>query len=232
MTQTSKRKKNLIVIMALVLVCAVSVVGTLAYLTQKADPVTNTFVAAGGGVIIDPDPDPDPDTGEDVNPNFYLLETPATYADGKYTLNTGAQLVLNNLYDKVVPNMTIPKDPKLTLNVATGADVYLYVKVTDTTANNLTCNLSADWTQVNGLTLQANETVYCYKNDVLTGIDGKELDAVGILANDQVAAAAALSDTDMGTDGMQLGQLKFEAYLCQAGGFSSAAEAYTACFPA
>ena len=54
MTQTSKRKKNLIVIMALVLVCAVSVVGTLAYLTQKADPVTNTFVAAGGGVIIDP----------------------------------------------------------------------------------------------------------------------------------------------------------------------------------
>jgi len=70
------KKKVFLAVLALILVCSLSVAGTLALLTASQSgnqAVINTFVAAGDGEIIDPDgptgpvvPNPDPD--DDVVP--------------------------------------------------------------------------------------------------------------------------------------------------------------------
>ena len=54
------KKRTLLTVVALILVCVLSVMGTLAYLEAKTTTVTNTFVAAGGpGPFIDDDPTSD-----------------------------------------------------------------------------------------------------------------------------------------------------------------------------
>ncbi len=226
-------RKLLLIILALALVCAVSVMGTLAYLSQKTEPVVNTFVAAGGGNITDPD-SPEPPTVEDgtiTNGNFYLIETKVSYENGKYKLPTGSAVkVLKNDYDMAAPQMVIPKDPTLTANVADGAEVYIFVKVTDTTDTNLSYSLTSDWTEVNGATLGTNEKLYLYKNKITSGTEGVELDATQILTSNQVTIADDMSDTITGSEQMDLGSLTFQGYICQAGGFENAAAAYNACF--
>ena len=48
------KKKTLLTILAVMLVCCIAVVGTLAFLTETTDKaVVNTFTAAGGGKLID-----------------------------------------------------------------------------------------------------------------------------------------------------------------------------------
>lgn len=238
---TKKRNRRALqAMLAVVLLIAVAGMGTLAYLTASQsgeNALVNTFVAAGGGSLVDPDPDPIPDPGVDpgiedkIDKGFYLLESPATYANGFYTLDKTAGKVLTNTYDKVMPSMNIPKDPKLTLNLAEGAEAYVFVKVTDTTSGNLTYTVSGNWSEVTGVTLNAGEKLYAYNGGkILTGTEATEINGVSILTGDSTASAGTLNDTDAATDGMQLGQLKFESYLCQAGGFASAAEAFTACF--
>ena len=216
------KKKAILSICAVVLVCVISVMGTMSYLTAKQDgdkAVVNTFVAVQS--IIDDKP-----TSVDA---FKLVESKATMSDGAYVLGTDE--VTSNTYDKAVPNMVIPKDPKLSVNVATGVSVYVFVKVTDTTGSNLAeKSLTSDWTQVTISGLSANETVYVYKNAAVVGADGMDLNSVAILANNQVKTALDFTDVDTAADGLQLGELKFEAYVCQATGFDSAAAAFTACF--
>lgn len=216
------KKKAILSICAVVLVCVISVMGTMSYLTAKQDgdkAVVNTFVAVQS--IIDDKP-----TSVDA---FKLVESEATMSDGAYVLGTDE--VTSNTYDKAVPNMVIPKDPKLSVNVATGVSVYVFVKVTDTTGSNLAeKSLTSDWTQVTISGLSANETVYVYKNAAVVGADGMDLNSVAILANNQVKTALDFTDVDTATSGLQLGELKFEAYVCQSTGFDSAAAAFTACF--
>lgn len=225
-------KKMILMSLAMALILIISAMGTLAYMAKESNTVVNTFTAAGGGEVVDPtNPTPGPDLEEGVviEAGFYLLESKAQYASANYTL--GTKQVLSNTYDKVVPAMAIPKDPKLTLNIAEGADVYVFVKVTDTTGGNLTYTVdSANWTQVSVAGLTANEKVYCYKNSIQTGAAGVELNNVSILQGNQVTAAATLSDTDNTQEGLQLGEIKAEGYVCQAGGFDSAAAAFKACF--
>lgn len=242
-----KKKQILLIALALILVCSISVMGTLAFLTAKQDgqkAVVNTFVAAGGGNIIDEDTDkpgpviPGDDEEDDIQlqDGFYLVETKANYADAKYTLSTVANdFVLTNTYDKVVPSMSIPKNPKLTVDLAADIDAYVFVKVTDTTAKNLVYTVANGWSKLTIEGLAANETVYVYTVDgssILTGTDAVDLDSVSILAGDTVTAAAALTDADTSdeAEGMQLGELTFEAYACQAGGFDDAEDAFTDCF--
>ena len=66
------KKKLLLAALALVLVIAMTVAGTLAFLKEESASVTNTFIAAGGGQLIDDpeDPDPTPDDPYDDN-GFY-----------------------------------------------------------------------------------------------------------------------------------------------------------------
>lgn len=235
MKQSNNHKRNLSIVLAIVLVLAIGAIGTLAYLTASLSgdkAVVNTFVGSGG--LIDPenpDPGPDPEPGVDIDDGFYLLESAVKYENNNYAIDPDAKQVLTNNYDKVAPAMVIPKDPALTVNLVDGVDAYIFIKVIDTANSNLSYTVdSSIWTEVTGLTLNANEKVYCYQNAVQTGTADVEINDVGILTSNQVTAASTLNDIDGSTDGMQLGELRFEAYACQAGGFASPAAAYTACF--
>ena len=219
------KKKTILSICAVALVCAISVMGTMSFLSAKLEAnkvVVNTFVAAGGGKIIDPKP-----SEEEA---FKLVESKAVMQNGAYVLDK-TQKVAENTYDRAVPNMVIPKDPKLTVNIATDVSAYVFVKVTDTTDSNLTKkDLTADWNKVTVNGLAQNEAVYLYKNGAVVGTDGMDLIDVSILADDQVKTALNFTDTDTNAEGLQLGELKFEAYVCQSTGFDSPAAAFAACF--
>ena len=245
------KKKVFLAVLALILVCSLSVAGTLAFLTASQDgnnAVVNTFVAAGGGNIIDPTPTPGPDGPdipddiEGIDKGFFLVESQAKYY-GKdqldedhptigYYLNSTD--VLTNSYDKAMPNMSIPKNPTLSVDLVNDVEAYIFVKVTDETQGNLTHTVTSDWTQIS---TSGSETVYVYKNEIIVGADNFELSRVSILTGDTVTVKNAESaddfkDTDSTTEGIQLGELKFEAYACQAAGFASAAAAFSACFGA
>ena len=228
------KKKFLLAILALMLVCSLSVAGTLAYLTASqngAQTVVNTFVAAGGGELISGTTTEEA-LVDGLQDGFFLVETAVEYTDGAYAFAKEGNKVITNTYDKVVPNMTIPKDPELTVDVADGADVYIFVRIIDTTAENLTYTRNDDWKEATGLP----EGVYVYKNEIITGDASTELDNIPVLTNNQVVVINAgsenkeFTDVDDQTAGLQLGELKFEAYVCQAGGFTDAAAAYNTCF--
>lgn len=105
------KKRTLLIVLAMVLVCAMSIMGTLAYLEAQTTTVTNTFVAAGGtGPFIDEITDPT--TGEVTGLKFAIKEYNVDVAaSGKYTLMP-AKLeneVDGYNYDKVMPGTTLPK---------------------------------------------------------------------------------------------------------------------------
>ena len=219
------KKQIFTISIAVILVMLISVAGTLAYLTAKQDgdkAVVNTFVAKGNGNIIDPDgPEPPID---DLMKGFFLVESTATYDEDALTYTLADPKVLKNTYDKVALNTTIAKDPALTVNVEDGADAYVFIKVTNSLNDLLTFELTSDWVAVTGA---AN--VYAYKTIVSgTTADAVELNAVQILKDNVVTVADATSFGEL--ENGALGELKFEAYACQADGFADAAAAWTACF--
>lgn len=248
-----KVKSPFLAVLAVVLVCAVAVGGTLAYLTASQEDdnaVVNTFLAAGDGSIIDPDADPAPDPvnpddpddptyNVDLQDGFFLVETLAELNDEKnaYVLSSDSEIVIANNYNSVVYDMPIAKNPKLTVDLADNVSAYIFVKVTDTTAGNFVWEAASDWTEITSAvntletgTLAANEHLYVYKNAAQTA----DLDGVSILSGDSITAKSgnnsAFTDIDTETDGLQLGNLTFEAYACQSVGFDDAAEAYLECF--
>lgn len=240
-------KKVLLMICAVVLICAVSVTGTLAYLKAQTSNVTNTFVAAGGGNIVDPNPNvtdaPAKDAeGDDetavtnaLASGFALLENEAEYNDTTNTYKLTTKRVTANDYNKLAPAMTVSKNPQVWLDIATDVKAYVFVKVTDTIGGeagnkNITYEMNSAWNLVGGHT-----DLYCYQNAAQTGADGWDLSGVAILKDDEINVKNATKespfvDTDTASTGMQLGNLVFEAYVCQAGGFATPAAAYAACF--
>ena len=211
-----KKKQILIVALAVLLLCTLSVAGTLAFLTASKsgnDAVVNTFVAAGGGVLI-------------VDNNFVLNESKATYENYNYTLDTSDKVTTND-YSNVSPEMVIPKDPKVTVDLSEGIDAYIFVKIIDEADPNLTYTVDSVWSPI------ANKDgLYLYNGTATTGSSNVDLNAVSILDDDQVTAAESFTDKNDTEDDVQLGSLTFEAYVCQAGGFTDAAAAFDACFPA
>ena len=220
------KKKILLAMLAVVLIVAMSVAGTLAFLSQKTEtPLKNTFIAAGGGKIID-DEDDDDDNKDPINPNvkgFFLVEHKVEYADNNYSAVTPEEFVKTNSYDKVAPKMNLFKDPLLTVNVENEAEVYIFVKVSSDVAlnNALSYELTDDWTSLGG-------GVYVYKNAVQTGADGIELNKVQILKDNKVVVADVDTFGDLNEGA--LGDLQFCAYICQAQGFDDASAAWAGCF--
>lgn len=122
-------KKGLAMLLSLVLVIGCVAGGTLAWLTDTTDPVTNTFTVG------------------DID--LTLKETPYN-SDGTY--GTPAENVENSY--PLIPGNSYKKDP--VVEVAAGSeDCYLFVKIVE--ANNpgtyLNYTLALDgWTQLNGQT--------------------------------------------------------------------------------
>lgn len=211
------KKKTLTIAIALVLVVALAVGATYAYLTATTKVVTNTFTA--GKTIDDPDK------------NFLLKEHLAKYdaTKGTYTVDTKADPVESNMYDKLAPMMTAAKDPFISFN---GKQIetpsYLFVEVVDKTNGAIKWNESGSWVKLN-VTGPNGGVVYAYTADKTNGavLQGTH-DDIYILQDNKITAASDF-DTIANADGANL-TLKFYGYLCQATGFDNAAAAFTACF--
>ncbi len=196
-------KKKLLIALAIVLVIAMSVTGTLAYLTANTGAVTNTFIV---GKVFD-------EEDSDTHKNFELLEHGITGKPGEYTLT--AEEVSENEYT-VMPGVNIPKDPFVRVNSPVGVDVYLFVEVVDGTGEQLTVTVdSAKWTKLAGVTGTHGGDVYTLASGRLTA--GSTLDATHILADDEIVVANATI--------VAPGQVTFYGYLIQAAGFTSAKDA-------
>lgn len=169
-------KKKLTTVLAIVLVVALSVAGTYAYLTAKTAQVVNTFTV--GNVNID------------------LTETTTDY--------------------KMIPGMTIKKDPMVTVK-ENSEDCWLFVKV-EKSANFdsfLTYDMANGWTKL-------EEGVF-YR-PVEAGAADQDF---AVLANNTVTVKPGVTKAMMdGLTDATRPTLTFTAYACQADGFTSAAAAW------
>lgn len=164
-------KKKLTTVLAIVLVVALSVAGTYAYLTDKTGPVVNTFTV--GNVNID------------------LTETTTDY--------------------KMIPGMTIHKDPMVTVKENSEA-CWLFVKV-EKSANFddfMTYDMANGWTKL-------EEGVF-YRQVAASAAD----QVFPVLANDTVSVKSDVTKDMM--DAIEKGTatnptLTFTAYACQTAGF-------------
>ena len=210
-------KKPLLTVLAMVLVCVVSVMGTMAYLAQTTDAVVNTFAAAS---LIDP-----------ADGEFTLKEHKVEkQEDGSYVIPENPEETYNNSYT-VYPGVTLPKDPFVRITGFTGEEAYLFIEVEDTTSDELTITIDSDnWLKLEGVALPnrddvtagSERTIYVYKIKDETADATKiteDIDFIYILAKNEVTVnnEATLEN---------LGAVKFYGYLLQATGFDTAAEAW------
>ena len=98
-------KKILVLALAAVLLVAVSVGGTVAYLTAVTDEVENTFMPAGIEITLD---------------------------ETKKSDGTEVAAGVTDWTAKMIPGATYPKNPKVTLTKA-DCDVYIFITVADNT---------------------------------------------------------------------------------------------------
>lgn len=207
------KKKTLLTILAVMLVCCIAVTGTLAVLFAKtSEPVVNTFTAAGDGKLV---------TGE-----FTLKEhIAAKQTDGSYKLTgeTTNNTVTGNHYD-VLPRTDLPKDPYITITEKTNAPAYLYVEVVGELPTGMSYNMADCWTKLDGVTGNHNGVIYVYNNGTPIDDESTGLDNISIIKNDTIT----VSDEPGLTEGQEV-SLSFYAYLGQAS-VGTPAQAYTACF--
>ena len=207
------KKKTLLTILAVMLVCCIAVAGTLAVLFAKtSEPVVNTFTAAGDGKLV---------TGE-----FTLKEhIAAKQTDGSYELTgeTTNNTVTGNHYD-VLPKTDLPKDPYITITEKTNAPAYLYVEVVGELPAGMHYNMASCWTKLEGVTGNNGGVIYVYNNGTPIDENSTGLENIAIIAGNTIT----VDDVPGLAEGQKV-SLSFYAYLGQAS-VGTAAEAYTACF--
>lgn len=183
------KKKTLALLLALVLVFGAAVGGTIAYLTDTTDPVTNTFTV--GKVDIT------------------LTETFNTDTDNDGTNDAWkAQLI---------PGTTYAKDPVVTVT-ANSEDCWLFVKFEEkndsATYLTYTSNLTAEngWTQGDGTNIPA-DVWYRAVNKADT------VKTFQLLAGDNTYPTGCISVKDTVTNenmtAASNAQLVYTAYACQ-----------------
>lgn len=204
------RKKFLLSVLAIALVCAISVCGTLAYLTDTTDEVRNTFTV---GDIFNPD-------DEDSGISLYEHK-PIKGNDGAYTLDPDTTVTSAD-YDSVLPGDTLPKDPTVEVTELY-ADAYVFVEVVDETQDTLTFTIDSAWTDLN---VKGAHGGKIYAADKVSGSTEGSTWSSSVLSDDTV------SISESAQPGSDLGSLSFYGYICQAQGFDTAAAAWSACFAA
>lgn len=213
-----KKNKALLVALAMILVCAVSVMGTVAFMKLNTGAVTNTFISAGGGKLAQ---------------SLTLSEHLVTKgADGSYSIADDAPTTPTNTYD-AMPGMVLPKDPTVTVTDKTDAPAYLYLEMVGELSDDYEWTMDSSWVPVldgegNQVTGQRSGKLYVYTvagNSVLTG-DGTTDLTVGIIQGNAVTVA---DDADLSASE----SVTFYAYLAQAnvGENTTVLSAYNTCFP-
>lgn len=217
------KKKVLLSVLALILVCALSVTGTLALMKMNTTtPVTNTFIAAGGGELAEKLTLTEHLVAPDANGDYFY----ANKVGDQYNKvdRTQADVVTTNSYT-VMPGMTLPKDPTITITGKTEAPAYLYVEVVGALNGAYEWEMAEGWTKIEDLEGAQQGTVYYY-NTILTGAAG-ELTSFPIIKGDVITIPDDLPEA-LNT---QKATLTFYAYLAQANaGDNTQKGAYEACF--
>lgn len=152
-------KKTLTIVMAMVLVAAVAITGTLAYMSTQSGTVTNTFTFG--------------------NMSITLKESPVD-DNGK---KVAGDLVDKNDY-KVIPGAEVDKEPIVTVN-AGSENCWVYVGIQNNVlvdgneVADYTNYIGADWEKVENAALAAKHvTVYKFKTVVENSATDKQLPAV------------------------------------------------------
>lgn len=198
-------KKKLTTVLAIVLVVALSVAGTYAYLTAQTDTVTNTFTTAG---LIDKDAD------------FTLVESKANQqADGSYVLDTAKKVQQNDYV--VVPGVDMPKDPTVNLNLKANIDAYVFLAVNNN-LKGMSVTIDPAWGRVITTYTDANGVAWDIYAQKVTGTTAVQTLTFNVLEGQTVTVDKAADSYD--------GNIVFNAYLTQATGFDSALAAWNATF--
>ena len=234
------KKRILLTAVALILVCALSIMGTVAYLQTQTATVPNTFVAAGGGQLIDPDGE-DNKSGTDDDGAFILKEHEATMVKngdvwtGQYEIKDDAKVVDALNYD-IMPGMVIPKDPYVAIKAKTAVPAYLYIEVINnlsfsTKVNNVeTLVIDGEhWIELMDVTGPNSGKVYVYTTDgTKPAIITADVAETNIIKDNKFTVNENVEPTKLDADET----LKFNAFLAQAsiGEETGAAAIFNACF--
>ncbi len=159
-------KKTLMIMLALVLVIAMSVTGTMAYLTAKTAVVENTFTVGNVAITLD-------ETDVDV-----------------YGVKDGNTRVTENTY-KLIPGHNYVKDP--TIHFAAGSEAsYLFVKVVNPIAGIEAGTKIAEQISDNGWTALPNVDGVYYQtvdaNETEAAVDYEVFGEFTVAENAQLAA--------------------------------------------
>ena len=200
-----KTKKILALAMAAVLLVAVSVAGTLAYLVDFTTEVKNTFSTSEINVdLIEHDY-----TGKDED------------KDGVGDLDTSKPVTEENDY-QIIPGMDMAKDP--TLSASSDVDYWVFVKVDidNWPANKVSYTLAfdEDW---DSFEIAGGATVYWTAKAANDPIEDMSL-----LVGDVITVDDELTKEELAaikTNGAP--KMAFEAFACQQYGFDDAEAAWT-----
>lgn len=192
-------KKKLTTVLAIVLVVALSVAGTYAYLTAQTNQVKNTFTAAG------------------LASEFSLDESRAhQQPDGSYTLDA-ADRVQENTYS-VVPKVNLAKDPTVHVMLEKNVGAYVFLAVDNNLGDGLTATIDdTQWTALNK-TYTANGAEWTIYYKQLAGSATPAQVDINVLANQQIVVGDTVA--------AECGNIVFNAYLTQSAGFTSALDAW------
>lgn len=192
-------KKKLTTVLAIVLVVALSVAGTYAYLTAQTDTVKNTFTAAG------------------LASKFTLDESKATQqTDGSYTLDVNDR-VQENTYS-VVPKVNLDKDPTVHVKLEKNVGAYVFLAVDNNLGDGLTATIDdTQWTALNK-TYTANGAEWTIYYKQLAGSATPAQVDINVLAGQQIVVGDTVAE--------DCGNIVFNAYLTQSAGFTSALDAW------
>ena len=192
-------KKKLTTVLAIVLVVALSVAGTYAYLTAQTKQVTNTFTAAG------------------LASKFTLDESKATQkTDGSYTLDVNDR-VQENTYS-VVPKVNLAKDPTVHVTLEKNVGAYVFLAVDNNLGDGLTATIDdTQWTALNK-TYTANGAEWTIYYKQLAGSENPAQVDINVLAGQQIVVGDTVAEN--------CGNIVFNAYLTQSAGFTSALDAW------
>lgn len=172
------KKRTLIILVALVAVFGMAVGGTIAWLTDQTEPITNTFTVG--------------------NINIELKETATEF--------------------KMVPGVTIAKDPKITVRSGSEA-CYLFVKVekSENLDDFISYTMATGWIELEG----ANGVYYMVVDATNSDTTFSVLEGNQVTCKDSVTKKMmdALTEDTRPT-------LTFTAYAVQQSGSASAAAAW------
>ena len=208
------RDRKLIIFSCLLLVC-ISAAGTIAYLTDKTDPVVNTFTV--GKLLEETD-------------KFELVEHGIQDNDKNGVYEFTSDEETTNYY-KVLPGVDLPKDPFVRTTGPLKLDAYVFIEVDDKLGNNLSAEVDTDlWEKLDGVKgPTANGDVYVLKSAGYIAEADTTLN-VNILKDKKIKVTSTEVTDTAAAD--YSGSITFYGYMIQAGGFNDYIEAWEGLDPA